>query len=132
MMWLTTTHAHRYRLRHEGNPGHLYQGRFKSFPVQDDAHLLTVARYVEANALRAGLVNRAEDWVWSSAAQSHGGDAACIDEWPVSRPANWLDIVNEPLTEPQLGRLRECAVHGLAYGERGWARRFSQEKVSAE
>jgi hypothetical protein len=46
--------------------GPLYQGRFKSFPVQQDEHLLTVCRYVERNPLRAGLVSRAEEWRWSS------------------------------------------------------------------
>jgi hypothetical protein len=46
--------------------GHLYQGRFKSFPVQEDDHLFTLARYVERNALRANLVHRAEQWRWGS------------------------------------------------------------------
>ncbi|MCX7419840.1 MAG: hypothetical protein NT013_09925, partial [Planctomycetia bacterium] len=46
--------------------GHLYQGRFKSFPVQDDEHFLTVCRYVERNGLRANLAPRAEEWRWSS------------------------------------------------------------------
>jgi putative transposase len=44
----------------------VYQGRFKSFPIQDDSHFLTVCRYVERNALRAELVGRAEDWRWGS------------------------------------------------------------------
>jgi putative transposase len=39
---------------------------FKSFPVQEDGHLLTVCRYVERNALRADLVERAERWAWGS------------------------------------------------------------------
>src|SRR5690348_4759135 len=55
MQWLLTTHVRRYR-RHYGSSGHVWQGRFKAFPCQDDAHLLTVLRYVERNALRAGLV----------------------------------------------------------------------------
>ena len=42
----------------EGGMGHVYQGRYKSFPVQDDFHYLTVCRYVERNALRAKLVRR--------------------------------------------------------------------------
>ena len=65
MHWVTTTHAVRLNLR-QGRTGEgaVYQGRFKSFPVQHDAHFLTVCRYVEANALRAGLVPRAEAWRW--------------------------------------------------------------------
>ena len=61
--WLTLTHTQRWHA-HRGTTGtgHLYQGRFKSFPVQSDAHFLTVCRYVERNALRANLVACAEDW----------------------------------------------------------------------
>jgi hypothetical protein len=57
---LTTTHVRRWHLhRHSVGAGHLYQGTFKSFPVQSDAHLLTVCRYVERNPVRARLVDRA-------------------------------------------------------------------------
>src|SRR5438105_4281159 len=61
--WLTLTHTQRWHAHyHDVGTGHLYQGRFKSFPVQDDDHFLVVARYVERNALRAGLVFQAQDW----------------------------------------------------------------------
>src|ERR1700761_6128475 len=67
MRWLTMTHTQRWHAHHgTAGTGHLYQGRFKSFPVQSDDHLLTVCRYVEQNAMLAGLVERAEDWRWSS------------------------------------------------------------------
>ncbi len=54
LAWVSNTHVRRYRRHYhdEGRGGHLYQGRFKSFPVQSDGHLLAVLRYVEANALR--------------------------------------------------------------------------------
>jgi putative transposase len=62
--WLTHTHAMRWRVAHRTvGYGHLYQGCFKCFPVQSDEHLLTVARYVERNAVGAGLVERAEQWL---------------------------------------------------------------------
>ena len=51
--------------------GHVWQGRFKSPVIQDDDHLLTVLRYIEANPLRAGMVERAGDYPWSSFA-CHG------------------------------------------------------------
>ena len=61
--WLTLTHTQRWHAhRQSTGSGHVYQGRFKSFPVQDDDHFCTVSRYVERNALRANLVERAEDW----------------------------------------------------------------------
>ena len=69
MQWLLTTQVRRHHRRH-GSSGHLWQGRFKSFPVQEDKHLLTVLRYVERNPLRAGLVEAAEDWDWSSASKA--------------------------------------------------------------
>lgn len=65
---LSSTHT-RYALRinhGQGLSGHLFQGRFASYPM-DDAHLMVAARYVENNPVRAGLCRRAEDWRWSSA-----------------------------------------------------------------
>ena len=67
MQWFLTTHVRRY-VRHYHSSGHVWQGRFKAFPIQDDEHLVTVVRYVERNALRAGLVEQAEAWPWSSLA----------------------------------------------------------------
>jgi putative transposase len=59
MRWLTVTHAQRLHAhRRDGAGGHVYQGRFKSFPVQEDHHFLVLMRYVERNALRAGRVLR--------------------------------------------------------------------------
>src|SRR5579862_535395 len=67
MRKLTHTHAQRWKVAHDAiGHGHLYQGRFKSFPVREDEHLLTLLRYVEGNPLRAGIVQRLQDWPWSS------------------------------------------------------------------
>src|SRR5271154_2044973 len=65
--WLTLTHTQRWHAHHRSaGSGHVYQGRFKSFPIQEDEHFHTVARYVERSALRANLVGRGEDWRWGS------------------------------------------------------------------
>jgi putative transposase len=65
---LTVTHTLRWHAHDRtGGTGHLYQGRFKSFAIQDDGHWLSVIRYVERSPLRASLVDVAEDWRWSSA-----------------------------------------------------------------
>ena len=119
MQWLLNTHVRRYH-RHYKSDGHLWQGRFKAFPIEHDLHLLTVLRYVERNALRAGLVTRAELWPWSSLA---GGILAeeKPSYWhtgPVQRPTNWPDLVNEPATEAELQALRECVQRGKPYGDR--------------
>lgn len=64
MQRLTITHVRRWQEhRHYVRLGHVYQRRYKSFPVEGDEHFLTVARYVERNAQRANLVVRAEECV---------------------------------------------------------------------
>ncbi|HEV3342013.1 MAG TPA: transposase, partial [Pirellulales bacterium] len=67
MRWLTHTHTMRWHAHyHTSGTGHVYQGRFKAFPIETDEYFYTVVRYVERNPLRANLVARAEDWRWSS------------------------------------------------------------------
>ncbi len=92
MQWVTVTHAHRWHAHtHTAGEGPLYQGRFKSFPVQDDSHFLTVCRYVEANALRAKLVRRAEAWRWGSLCVRRDRQSPLLTwlrPWPVDRPRN--------------------------------------------
>src|SRR5205085_11259175 len=67
MPWLTVTHAQRWHAHyHKAGTGPLYQGRFKSFPVQAEHHFLVLCRYVERNPLRANLMERAQDWPWCS------------------------------------------------------------------
>src|SRR5437773_11604875 len=67
LQWLTVTHVRRWHAHHHtAGTGPIYQGRFKSFPVQEGEHFLTVCRYVERNALRANLVSQAEHRRWSS------------------------------------------------------------------
>lgn len=128
---ISLVHAQRWHARRASTgTGHLYQGRFKSFIVQSDAHFLTVCRYVEANALRANLVRRAEDWRWGSLWRVHRSQAAdppSIHEWPVARPSDWLRYVNEPSNESQLDGLRRCAQRGRPYGGTDWTVRMADE-----
>lgn len=60
-----TCHVHRYH-RHYHSSGHVWQGRFKAFTIQQDGHFLTVLRYVERNPRRAKLVRQAQNRRWSS------------------------------------------------------------------
>ena len=126
---LTTTHVRRYYLHyHDQAGGHLYQGRFKNFPVETDASLLNVLRYVEANPLRAGLVPRAEDWRWSSLWHAARGERdAVLDEWPVDRPADWLARVNERQDDIELARLRTSVTRGRPYGRDDWVARMCRD-----
>jgi hypothetical protein len=99
-----------------------YQGRYKSFPVQTEDYFYSVVRYVERNALRANLVDRAESWRWSSLGclDQKDSPAALLSAWPLPRPANWVEIVNEPQTEAELAALRRCVNRGTPYGDDGW------------
>ena len=121
MFWLTTTHSMRWHVWHgTSGTGHVYQGRFKAFPIQQDGHFLRVCRYVERNALRAGLVPRAEAWSWSSLAQRHGARLPIdLADWPVPRPDDWLDTVQtDPLEETQA--IRQALIRSSPYGPEGW------------
>jgi putative transposase len=107
--------------RHYGTcgHGHIWQGRFKNFPIEHDAHLLRVLRYVEANPLRARLVRRAEAWKWSSLARP-GADLPELSPWPVPRPEHWEDYVNASLSADELRDLRTSVRRGAPFGEKGW------------
>jgi REP-associated tyrosine transposase len=109
MQRLMNCHIRKYQKRHgTRGTGHLYQGRFKSFPIEDNTHLLAVCRYVEANPVRAGLVSRAEDWKWSGLTRRALKDGTpLLSQWPVPRPANWLELVNLPTSEGVLRTIRE-------------------------
>ena len=130
LRWLTVTHTQRWHAHHHtSGTGHVYQGRFKSFPVQSDEHLLTVLRYVERNPVRAGLVRRAAAWRWSSAwRMSHGDDDAqsLLADWPVARPADWPKLVDRPETEAELESLRRSVRRGEPYGSESWTKRIIQ------
>ena len=112
--WLTVTHVRRWHAHHHtGGTGPVYQGRFKSFPIQEDDHFLTVCRYVERNPLRAHLVARAEAWRWSSLWHRcrHTG-VPWLSAWPLAVPEHWLDYVNGAETESELAALRRSVVRG--------------------
>jgi putative transposase len=125
MGWVGVTHVRRHHEHYQTRGGgHLYQGRFKSFPVQDDAHFLMLCRYVEANALRAGLVERAEDWAWGGLhARRHRDKPFALSDWPVGRPSNWTATVNEVMEEKDLDRLRVSVNRGRPWGEDAWVHR---------
>jgi putative transposase len=123
LRWLTNTHTMRWHVHHETTgTGHLYQGRFKSFPVASDDHLYAVLRYVERNALRANLVKRAEHWRWSSLWHRDKATAQndILHPWPVPVPTTWTAFVNEPQSEAELAALRESTNRGRPYGNEDW------------
>ena len=116
----------RWRVAHRTvGHGPLYQGRFKSFPVQNGKPLLTVLRYVEGNAVGAGLTARAEHWRWGSLwARMHGDDAleAILCRWPVKRPRDWTARVNAALSTKELDRLRVSVARSRPFGDEQWVK----------
>jgi len=130
MRQLTLTHAQRWKHAHNAvGHGHLYQGRFKSFPVQEDEHLLRLLRYVEANPVRPGMVKRAQDWRWGSlhVRQKPGHDLSpLLADWPVDRPANWARLVNEPQSVAEIDALKQHIQRGRPFGDARWMKETAQ------
>jgi putative transposase len=129
--WLTLTHTQRWHAhRNSVGEGHVYQGRFKSFPIQDDQHFITVCRYVERNALRAKLVTKAENWRWSSLWRWSKGSAKhkeILSTWPVRRVANWVNFVNEPQSDSELKAIRQSVKRGCPLGNESWSRKIVKQ-----
>jgi putative transposase len=132
--WLTHTHAMRWRVAHRSvGWGHLYQGRFKAFAVEEGGPLRMVRRYVQRQALSAELVKRAELWRWASLwARREGSEelkGLLSDESPrlVGGTGDWLEWVNEPLMKRELERLRVSVARGRPYGSAAWVERAVKE-----
>lgn len=95
--------------------GHLWQGRYKGFPVQDDSHFLTVIRYVLQNPVRAGIASRPRDYRWNSLSHPE-----LVDSWPLERPADFDNWLAEPLNEDQLRALRHSTNRQFPFGSTNW------------
>jgi putative transposase len=111
MGWVGVTRVRRHHQHyHTRGGGHLYQGRFKNFPVEEEVCFLRLCRYVEANSLRARLVSRAEDWPWDGLyARRQRGKPFTLSAWPVDRPRNWAAEVNEPQLMKSAEIVRQAA-----------------------
>ncbi len=131
MKWLSVTHSHRWHKSHGPEScGHLYQGRFKSFPVQSGSYYRNLLRYVESNPLRANLVDKPHDWQWSSCAVRYGVKKPFkIAAGPTRLAKNWLDSVEDyaNIDEKEKTLLNESIKRGAPFGEEYW-----QEKIATE
>jgi len=129
MKWLTVTHSHRWHQSHGTvGIGHLYQGRFKSFPVQTNAYYLTLMKYVESNPRRCGMVKRSSDWPWSSLVAREGLDKPIVlSEGPMALPRRWSDIVDERYgTSNHDSKLIEtCIQRGRPLGDEAWTKKMA-------
>jgi putative transposase len=89
-----------------------------SNPIEEDHHLRLVLRYVERNPLRARLVERAEQWPWSSLARI--ADVLALDAGPVPRGAGWVEAVNAVMTAGECLAIRESIHRNRPLGSEAW------------
>jgi len=131
MRWITHTHTQRYHVQHRSiGYGHVYQGRFKSFPVEKDQYFMQLCRYVERNPLRAGLVEKAQDWRWSSLWIRENGtkkQKEILSPWPVEKPTAYLSWVNslQRDEEEKNEKIRYSIKKGRPFGDDSWISRIA-------
>ena len=86
--------------------GHIFQRRYWNKPVEGSGYLMTVMKYVEANPVRAGLVDRADAWEWSSMWDRVTGERDLLHPSPVRLPEDWPLIVTVPLERTDIDKIR--------------------------
>lgn len=104
--------------------------------IQNDEHLLSVLRYIEANPLRAEIVSRAEDYPWSSYRLHGCGEADELLDRLVNyeqlsphasgRHRAWQKLVHRPIEEQTLSAIRRSSATGLPYGQKAWVNRLAK------
>ncbi len=127
---VTQTHTQRWHAAHGTvGIGHVYQGRFKSFPVESSAHYLTVLRYIESNPLRASLVKDSRDWQYSSLAIRNGieKEGLVINPGPVKVSNNWNRLVNILPSGSIDAKLQNCIKRGCPFGNNNWIKTISKK-----
>jgi len=124
MRWLTLTHTQRWLVhRNMIGYGHLYQGRYKSFPVQKDSYFIQVCKYVESNAYRANLSKKADEWRWSSAwIRKYGNQEQkqILSDWPIPITSDYTAWLNERDNDKVLVDLRDSVNRGKPFGSEDW------------
>ncbi len=148
MRRLSVTHTRRWHARRQSSgSGHLYQGRYRSFPVEPDEHVMEVCKYVEGNPVRARTVKKAVQWPWSSVHERIGdikhkvksfGPAGeikrpALSDWPGPAPRGWALRVDAALSDKDLAELRTSVQRGTPFGSPQWqakiARRLNLEST---
>lgn len=128
MQWITLTHTQRWHIKNRTvGSGHLYQGRYKSFLIEKDTHLLSVIRYVERNPLRAKLVKKAEKWDFSSLSKRLSKKPNILSSWPIEEPKDYASFVNIPLSGKEEYDIRYSVNRGKPYGSDRWSSKIIEE-----
>ncbi|WP_186804655.1 transposase [Limihaloglobus sulfuriphilus] len=130
MHWLTVTHTMRHHSSHgTSGTGHIYQGSFKSFPVQQN-HITRILRYIEANPLKAKMVDDAGDYRWSSFGCHIGRPNPDIpfrvSELPVKLPRNWKYLVHRDMLKKDVALIENSLKRGAPLGETEWVKKTAK------
>jgi len=135
MQWLNGTYAGYFNRVH-GRCGHLFQGRFKAFLIDKEAYFADVLRYVVLNPVRATMVERPEQYKWSSYRATAGLDIA--PDWFDLGAALELFGAEEATAQPayrefvlaKIGceeRLWDKLVNQLYLGSEGWLKKMRRQ-----
>ncbi len=139
--WVTLTHTQRYHSHQDTiGLGHIYQGRYKSFIVQNESYLFRLCRYVERNALRAGLVDNAHKWKWGSAwIRLHGSkkQKELLSPWTDEMPDDYEYLLNttddSDEAKSDIEEIRMSTKRDRPYGDERWIKntteRFGTQSV---
>jgi len=124
MHWLTNAHTRFVHTKTQTiGTGPLYQGRYKSFIIEDDAYLKTVIKYVERNAARAYLSKKAEYWRWGSAWLRTSGNEKqkeLLAPLPEVISEDYLAWLNTIDSEEELEKIRNSVNRGAPFGRDWW------------
>ncbi len=136
MQWFGTTYTRQYNLKHKRN-GHLFQGRFKSFLIENDKYLMLLSCYIHRNPLRAGIVRRLADYPWSSYPTYAYGKKS--PEWLLTKPIlSFLDTKKRYTAYRKMvqsysreeSKIWEDFQHGLFLGSQKFIDRIKSKYLS--
>ncbi|MEA3373028.1 MAG: transposase [Campylobacterota bacterium] len=119
MQWVMTSHVRYYHKKNKTS-GHIWQGRYKSFIVEQESYYLALIRYIEANALRAKLVNKAEEWAYGSLMERVHANRKLLHEPYLELDNDWPRYVNEPIQQYELKKIRNSVNRQAPLGEEHW------------
>lgn len=133
MRWITHTHTQRWHANHKSiGYGHLYQGRYKSFLIEEENYFVQACRYIERNPLRAGLSKKAQDWRWGSAWIRNKGNTEqkkILSPWPIEMPIayeEWLNTLDK-YEEEKLENIRLCIKRSRPFGSDTWVKNVTEK-----
>lgn len=119
MQWVMTSHVRYYHKKNKTS-GHIWQGRYKSFIVEKENYYMTLIRYIEANALRAKLIKKAQDWKYGSLHERVEDHRELLTQPCIGLDKDWIKYVNTPIREGELHTIRNSVNRQAPLGQEQW------------